>query len=519
MTSEGAARGSLYSRVTAHMNPPVFFGAGAVVIAFCIFGAGFTDIAAPFFQTTQQAISRFFGWYYILVVAAALGFCAWLVLGKVRRIRIGGADCKPEFRRVSWFAMLFAAGMGIGLVFWAVAEPMTHYANPLRAEPQTEAALREAMRITFFHWGLHAWGIYAVLALAVAYFHFNRGLPLAPRSILYPFLGERIWGPIGHVTDIVSTVGTLLGVATSLGLGAQQINAGLTRLAGIPSSVGVQIGLIAFITMLATISVVLGVKGGIRQLSRFNGALALGLFLFMLLAGPTLYLLQLFVTTVGSYLQYLPRMTFYMEFNEVGGWQSVWTLFYWGWWISWAPFVAIFVARISRGRTVGEFILTVLFVPTLVTFLWLAVFGGTALQLQTDGVASLMEVATSTPEVALHAVLEYLPLTVVVQVLATVLITVFFITSSDSGSLVDDIVTSGGQLHPPKWQRVFWATSEGAAAMTLLVVGGLQAMRNASISLGVIMSLLIVASIFSLGKTLGRDEQLASARHARPRSR
>jgi choline/glycine/proline betaine transport protein len=412
--------------------------------------------------------------------------------------------------------MLFTAGMGIGLVFWAVAEPVTHYANPLNAEAETREALREGMRLTFFHWGLHAWGIYAVLALAVSYAHFNRGLPLAPRSILHPFIGDRIHGPVGDVVDIISTVGTLLGVATSLGLGAQQINAGLERVAGIPSGLTTQLLLVAGITLLATISVVLGVKGGIRRLSRFNGALAIVLFLFVLIAGPTLIMLETFVTTLGSYLQNLPRQTFYMEIGETDGWQSDWTLFYWGWWISWAPFVAIFVARISQGRTVGEFVLTVLLVPTLVTFLWLSIFGGAALHYEETGTAELIGVSTDTPEVALHALLENLPFTLLMQSLATLLIAVFFITSSDSGSLVDDIVTSGGKLHPPKWQRVFWATSEGAAAMTLLVVGGLTAMRNASISMGIIMSVIIILSMASLARTLRNDEQLTGVATGKP---
>lgn len=502
-----------WHRLTEQMNPPVFFGAGAVVIAFCIFGGVFTETAAPFFQTLKDGISIYAGWYYILVVAAALVFSIWLAVGPASRVRIGGADAEPEFSRLSWFAMLFTAGMGIGLVFWAVAEPLTHYSTPLRAEPLTQEAMREALRLSYFHWGLHAWAIYAVLSLAVAYFHFNRELPMAPRSIFYPFLGERIHGPFGDVVDIICTVGTLLGVATSLGLGAQQINAGLSSIGGLPSTTAVQLALVAGITAVATISVVVGVRGGIRRLSRFNALLAVILFAFVLLAGPTLAVLRMFVTTLGSYVQELPRMTFYMQFGDAS-WQSDWTLFYWGWWTSWSPFVAIFVARVSKGRTVREFITTVLLVPSLVTFLWLAIFGGTALHLQSTGDASLIETAANTPEVALHALLETLPLTLVMQVVATVLITVFFVTSSDSGSLVDDMVTSGGRLDPPRWQRVFWATSEGAAAMTLLIVGGLSAMRNASISMGLIMSVMILAAIASLSAVLRREADASAGRPA-----
>ena len=512
MSTRATGEASAYRRLTAKMNPPVFFGAGAIVVAFCIFGAGFTDTAGPFFEALKNGISAYAGWYYVLVVAAALVFSLWLIISPMRKVRLGGADERPEFTRFSWFAMLFTAGMGIGLVFWAVAEPITHYASPLHSEAETEAALREAMRLSFFHWGLHAWGIYGVLGLAIAYFHFNKELPLAPRSLLHPLIGERIHGWIGDVVDIASTVGTLLGVATSLGLGAQQINAGLERLAGIPAATSTQLILIAAITLVATISVVIGVKGGLRRLSRFNGLLAIFLFAFVLVAGPTLYAMETFVTTLGSYLQNFVRMTFYMELGTQGGWQADWTLFYWGWWISWAPFVAIFVARISRGRTVGDFVLTVLLVPSIVTFLWLSIFGGTGLRLQTEGVADLIGLSQDTPEVALHALLEELPLTTVMQALATLLIAVFFVTSSDSGSLVDDIVTSGGRLDPPRWQRVFWATSEGAAAMTLLLVGGLTAMRNAAISMGLLMSLMIIAAMVSLAMTLRHDPQLARAR-------
>ncbi|WP_084397020.1 BCCT family transporter [Henriciella aquimarina] len=501
-----------YKALASTMNPPVFFGAGAVVIAFCIFGGGFTGYAETLFSSLQAGIARYFGWYYVLLVTAILVFSLWLGLSRVGKIRIGGAGAKPEFSRLSWLAMLFTAGMGIGLVFWSVAEPLTHFDAPRVADSQSEAAAREAMRLTFFHWGLHAWAIYSMLAVAVAYFHFNKGLPLAPRSILYPFLGERIHGWAGHIVDILCTVGTLLGVATSLGLGAQQINAGLKALAGISLSVGTQLTLIAIITLVATVSVVAGVKNGIRQLSRLNAVLALVLVGFVLLAGPFLYMLRLFVTTLGEYLQELPAMSLYVNTDPQDTWQADWTLFYWGWWISWSPFVAIFVARISTGRTLRDFVMSVLIVPVLATMIWLSIFGGAALHLESREGAALVSEAISTPATALHNLLEHFPLTGLMQAVATVLITIFFITSSDSGSLVDDMVTSGGHLHPPKWQRIFWATSEGVAAMTLLVVGGLQAMRNASISLGLPMSLVLIVAMVSLVRALPQDPQIRRPR-------
>ena len=519
MADRRAPGAAALARLTAHMNPQVFFGAGGAVAIFCLFGGVFTETAQPLFQSLQDWISSQLGWYYLLLVSGILVFAVWLAFSRVGRIRLGGPDAKPEFSRFSWLAMLFTGGMGIGLVFWSVAEPLTHYAAPLESAPETEAALREAMRLTFFHWGLHAWGLYTVLALAVAYFHFNRNLPLAPRSVFLPLLGKRINGPLGDLIDGLAVVGTLLGVATSLGLGAQQINAGLTLLAPIQSGVTVQVMLIAGITALATISVVLGVQAGIRRLSRFNAVLAVSVFAFVLIVGPTVFVMEVFVSSLGSYLQTLPAQSLYMDLGSASPWQADWTLFYWGWWISWSPFVAIFVARISRGRTVRDFILSVLIVPSLVTFLWLSVFGGTALSLSEAGAGNLADQATETPAIALHALLGNLPLAGLMQGLATLLIVVFFVTSSDSGSLVNDMIASGGDPDPPRWQRVFWATAEGVAAMTLLVVGGLQAMRNASIALGLPMSLLLIGAAVSLQTALGRDTQVRPRPRAAARRR
>jgi len=498
------------------MEPPVFFGSALVVIAFVAVGGGFTELAGDAFAWTQGAITRLFGWWYMLAATVFLLFALIVAFSPMRRIRIGGPDARPDFSRLAWFAMLFAAGMGTGLVFWSVAEPLTHYAAPPMAEPRSPEALREAMRITYFHWGLNAWAIYIVLALAVAYFHFNRGLPLAPRSALHGLIGDRIHGPIGHGVDILCTVGTLLGVATSLGLGAMQVNAGAAEFLGWPQSAGVQSLIIAAITVVATISVVLGVKAGIRRLSMTNILLAFGLLGFVLLAGPTIYLLETFVASIGLYLQNLPRATLWLDFTRESDWQANWTLFYWGWWISWSPFVAIFVARISKGRTIGEMVTAVLLAPTLATFFWLAVFGGAALHLEAFEGANIAGAAQSEPATSLFALLSRLPGSGVSMLVATFVIIVFFVTSSDSGSLVDDMVTSGGDPDPPRSQRVFWAVSEGAVAATLLLVGGLQAIRNAAISLGLPMSLLLFLAAISLASALRASPELKAEKPREP---
>ncbi len=498
-------RGGLVERVVAHMNPTVFFGSAFLVVVFALAGGLFTETSATLFETTQRGISRYLGWYYVLVVSAFLIVPVTLLFFPVRRVRIGGPRAKPEFSRFGWFTMLFAAGMGIGIVFYGVAEPLLHYDDPLRAEPRSEAALLEAMRLSYFHWGLHAWGIYIVLALSIAHAHFNRGLPLAPRSAMEPLIGERIHGPLGDAVDILCTVGTLLGVATSLGLGAMQINASLDVFFGWPDSVWLQTAIIAAITAAATTSVVLGVKKGIQRLSQSNMVLAFLLLLFVFVAGPTLYALELFVSTLGLYLQKLPQASLFLEPGSDGTWQTTWTLFYWGWWISWSPFVAIFVARISKGRTVFEFVVGVLLVPSLVTFFWFATFGGAALYAQVEQGAALVDAVGRNVSTSLQVLLAQLPLASVTTALATLVIAIFFVTSSDSGSFVDDMVTSGGDPNPPRPQRVFWAVSEGVVAATLLLMGGLTAIRNAAISLGLPMSLILIAATIGLTRSLYYD--------------
>jgi len=489
------------------MEPAVFGGAAGLVLAFLIFGSLYPNRTSAVFSSVQDFIISYFGWFYILSATLILVFILYLLGSPFGKIRLGGEDARPEFSYFSWFTMLFSAGMGTGLVFWSVAEPLMHYDAPPLAEGGSSPALRESLQYTFFHWGLHPWAIYTLFGLALAYYHFRFKLPLAPRSMLYPLIGKKIFGWIGHLVDILATVGTLLGVATSLGLGAMQINAGISFMSEVGQSTQVQVMLIAGITLVATASVVLGLDKGISRLSRFNVLLALLFMLFLFFAGPTVYVLNTFITGLGSYLQNLPFMSLWISSGEGSGWQADWTLFYWAWWISWSPFVGVFVARISRGRTLKEFILGVLFVPSLATFLWLAIFGGNGLYLQIQEGTSLLQQFEGEPAIALHTLLEYLPFTKITTIVATLLITIFFITSSDSGSLVDDMVTSGGDPNPPVAQKVFWAFSEGGVACTLLLTGGLEGLRTASLTSGLPMGIILLISGIGLYKALRKDQQ------------
>lgn len=408
--------------------------------------------------------------------------------------------------------MLFSAGMGIGLMFFGVAEPISHYFAPPTIEGGTADAAREAMSITFFHWGLHAWAIYAVVGLSLAYFGYRKGLPLTIRSSLYPLLGERIYGPIGHAVDIMAVVSTLFGVATSLGVGVMQVNAGLNHLFGLPDNDLVHMLLIISITAAATISVVAGLDAGIKRLSEINMILAVCLLLFVLLAGPTLFLLQAFVQNLGGYFSSFVSRTFSLYAYEPNDWISDWTLFYWAWWIAWSPFVGMFIARISRGRTIREFVVSVLLVPSGFTFLWMTVFGNSAILFDMEGVVSLGQMVVDDMPVALFQFLEALPLSAIASFLGTGLAITFFITSSDSGSLVIDIITSGGDREPPVWQRVFWAVTEGVVAAILLLAGGLAALQAASLISALPFTLVILAICWGLYQAL-RDERARKVSH------
>jgi len=367
--------------VKAGINAPVFYPSVALIGVLVVFGGAFPDMADTFFTAMQGWLIKTFGWFYMAAIGTYLIFCIMLAVSRYGAFRLGPDHSEPDFSYLSWFAMLFSAGMGIGLMFYGVAEPVLHYANPAQGEGSTAVAAREAMGITFFHWGMHAWSVYAVVGLSLAYFSFRRNLPLRMSSALYPLIGKRIYGPIGHTVDVLAVFGTLFGVATSLGLGAQQVSSGLNFLFNVPEGLGTQIILIAIITAMATTSVVLGLDGGIRRISELNLWLAAALLLFVLVMGPTLFIFQSLFQNFGNYVSGIMDMTFnsyiYTGGEDTDSFMSSWTLFYWSWWISWSPFVGMFVARVSRGRTIREFVLGVLLVPVGATFLWLTAFGDT----------------------------------------------------------------------------------------------------------------------------------------------
>ena len=391
------------------VNPVVFFVSAGVVLAFLLLGAAFPRATASLFGALQNGIVANFGWFYILSVAFFLGFVLWLLVSPYGGVRLGGDDEEPDYSYLTWFAMLFSAGMGIGLLFYGVAEPILHFGAPLEAEPGTVAAAREAMHLSFFHWGLHAWAIYIVVGLSLAYFAYRHDLPLTIRSTFHPLLGDRIHGPLGNLVEIMAVFGTLFGIATSLGLGVMQINSGLDYLGMLGVSTTAQLWLIAGITLVATISVVTGLDVGIRRLSELNLLLALALLVFVFALGPTVFILSSLVQNVGYYVQHLLEVTFRTTAYRGIDWQKGWTMFYWGWWISWAPFVGMFIARISRGRTIREFIGGVLFVPALLTFVWFSVFGGTAIHLELEGGHAVSAAVKESVPTALFVLLDTFP--------------------------------------------------------------------------------------------------------------
>lgn len=495
------------------LNKPVFFISAGLIIAVCLYGALFSEHASLVFSDLQSWLLTNLGWLYMGSVAGFFMLVIYLAFSRFAHLRLGADDSEPEYSYGSWFAMLFSAGMGIGLMFFGVSEPMTHFLEPPVGEGGTIDAARNAMQVTFFHWGLHAWAIYIIIGLALAYFSFRHDLPLTLRSALYPVIGDKIYGKWGNAVDIFAILGTMFGVATSLGLGVMQVNAGLNYLFGLPVSIVVQVALIAAITCAATISVVAGLDAGIRRLSELNLVLALLLMVFVLIAGPTVMLLSSLIQNIGMYLSGLVDMTFRIYAYEPNEWIGNWTLFYWAWWISWSPFVGMFIARISRGRTIREFILGVLLVPSGFTFLWLTIFGNSGLWLEMHeaGAGLATAVQTNMPT-AIFVLLDQLPLTGITSALATMLIVTFFVTSSDSGSLVIDIISSGGAENPPVWQRIFWAVSEGAVAATLLVAGGLAALQTAAISSALPLIIVMFLVCYGLMKALHAEPSVRGVR-------
>ena len=465
------------------MNRPVFLISALLIICFSIYGSVFNEHASASFLSIQKFLVENFGWFYMGVVALFFLFILYMAFSRYGSIRLGPDDSEPDYSYFTWTAMLFSAGIGVGLMFFGVAEPITHFAKPPVGEGGTVEAAEKAMLITYFHWGLQAWGTYILVGLALAYFAFRRGLPLTISSALYPLIGDKIYGGIGNTVNVLAVLGTMFGIATSLGLGVLQVNAGLNYLFGLEVSGFNQVLLIGLITLIATMSVVAGLDSGIKRLSQINALLAVLLLLFLLFAGPTVLLLNSFVQNLGNYLSNMVSLSFHMYAYESTEWMGGWTLFYWAWWISWSPFVGMFIARVSRGRTIREFVVGVLLLPVGFTFIWLSVFGNSALFLELTGAgAGISEAVVNDMPTALFVLLQHLPWTSAVSFIAVILIVIFFVTSSDSGSLVIDIITSGGNERAPVWRRVFWALSQGVVASILLLAGGLSALQTASIS-------------------------------------
>ncbi|MAN15587.1 MAG: BCCT transporter [Dinoroseobacter sp.] len=490
------------------IHNPVFMISGITIVAFVFYTLALPEQAGDVFSWLFAQVTQGFDWFFLGAANIFVLFCLFLVVTPWGSVRLGGAEATPDYSYIGWFAMLFAAGMGIGLMFYGVSEPMSHFSTSLggvsvgedgvrtdwaplgAAAGDQEAAIRLGMAATIFHWGLHPWAIYAVVALALALFSFNKGLPLTIRSAFYPILGDRVWGWWGHVIDTLAVFATLFGLATSLGFGATQANAGLNHLFGIPIGNTTEVILISVITAVALISVVRGLDGGVKILSEINMGLAFLLLAFTLIAGPTVAIMTGFADYLMSYIQNLTALS-----NPVGredvNFSQGWTSFYWAWWISWSPFVGMFIARVSRGRTVREFVICVLLIPSLVSVLWMSVFGGVAIQqVVQDGYTAAQDADLP---LQLFLMLEELPLASITSFIGIILVIVFFVTSSDSGSLVIDTITAGGKVDAPVPQRVFWCIFEGAVAIVLLLsAGGLASLQSMVISTGLPFTIVLL---------------------------
>ena len=543
------------------LNPTVALMSIFVILVFVLYGTLMTESASEMFENLKANIIWGLNWYYIGVVAFFLFFVLWLMFSRYGDIRLGDDDEKPEFSYFSWFAMLFSAGMGIGLVFWSVAEPIYHFqSNPFITEGLTPEAAEVAMRLTFLHWGLHPWAIYVVVGLSLAYFAYRKKLPLTIRSVLYPLIGDRIYGPIGHAVDVLAIFGTVFGLATSLGLGVKQMDTGLAHLFQYDSYSTVEakakadymteqcadlagdekqtcekkaektffkfptslVIIIVVVTIIATLSVVSGLGRGVKILSELNLLLSMILLLFFLIFGPTRYLLNTLLQSTGDYLGAVIPLSFWTDSYKNTDWQKYWTTFYWGWWIAWSPFVGVFIARISRGRTIREFIIGVLLVPTALAFVWLTFFGGTALYMElfhtlvneagetvaAIGQAGIVEAVKNDVTIALYTTFEKMDIGVMSLLasgIATILIASYFITSSDSATLVVCTILSIGNENPPMKHRVFWGIGEGTVAGVLLILGGLNALQTASIIAALPFSFVMLVMVYGLMKALRQE--------------
>ncbi len=503
------------------MLMPVFIPAVILILLLVVGTIGSPETAGSIFSSTLAYVTRNFGWFYMLSVAVFLVLIVLLALSKWGDIKLGPDHSEPQYSTLSWFAMLFSAGYGIALVFFGVAEPVLHYALPPQGAGETLDAAKQAMQITFFHWGFHIWAIYGLVGLVLAYFAFRHGLPLSMRSALYPLIGQRIHGPIGHTVDIVAILGTMFGLATSLGLSVVQINTGLNYLwPSIPINSTVQVIAITVITAMAMVSVVAGLDKGVKNLSMLNMVLATALMLFVFTVGPTLFILETFLQNTGAYLNNIIERTFNLQAYTRSDWIGNWTLFIFGWTIAWSPFVGLFIAKISRGRTIRQFVFGVMLIPTTFTFFWFSVFGETALYaIMYDGYVSLISEVQNNNAVALFKLLEHLPLTSIISFITVVLIVTFFVTSSDSASLVIDSLASGGIAATPATQRAFWAILEGIVAAVLLLAGGLTALQSMTVISALPFSIIILIAAVGMWRALAiethRDKSLAQQRQTR----
>lgn len=498
--------------VFAGANPVMAIGSAILVGLFVLFTVMDPKYAGSIYTAAKGFISTNFGWYYIGLASFFLFLSIYTAFSRYGSIRLGADDEPPQYKFFSWFSMLFGAGIGIGILFWSIAEPIYHFqGNPFIAEGQalTAEAAQVAMRISIFHWGLHGWGIFAIAGLSLAYFTHRKGMPLSIRSGLYPIFGDRIYGPVGHAADLLAVFGTVFGIATSLGLGAQQMNAGLNYLLGIEISITNQVILITVISILATLSALSGVNKGIKILSEYNMHLTTVILTFFLVLGPTSYLLGAFATNVGDYLVNAVSLGLWVDPDPKGQWQGWWTIFYWGWWIAWAPFVGVFIARISKGRTIKEFVIGVLLAPTILATFWISIFGNNAIFIELFGAGGITEVVNKEMTMALFTTIELMDLgsmlTLAGAAICVVMLVTYFVTSADSATLVICTLVSLGDSHPAARFRVFWGLSIGAVAGVLLFAGGLKALQTASIVAALPYSVVLLLTTWALFKSLRQE--------------
>jgi choline/glycine/proline betaine transport protein len=520
-TPEGGASESTEPR--NRINPVVFFGSAIVIVVFALWAMIFPENANGAIGVLVGWISTWFGWFYILIATVILGFVLFLALSRYGNVKLGPEHSTPEFSLFSWAAMLFAAGIGTDLMFFAVAEPITQYLAPPTGGGETQAAAREATVWTIFHYGITGWGMYALMGIALAYSAYRLNLPLNIRSALYPIFGKRIYGPLGHAVDLAAILGTIFGIATTLGIGVVQLNFGLQTLFGIPEGLLAQTGLIVLAVVVAMISAVSGIARGIRRLSEANVLLTIGLAAFILIAGPTVFLLNAFVLNIGDYFSKFPGLTlqtFAFSGAETESWKTGWTLFFWAWWIAWASFVGLFLARISRGRTIRQFVAGTLTIPFMYVVLWVSIFGNSALSVVRGGNEQFGQTAMNSPEQGFYTLLQQYPGFIVIGTLATIVGLLFYITSADSGALVMGNLSSylvSVRDDSSSGVRIFWAAAIGLLTLAMLIVGGVTALQNATVVMGLPFAFVIILVMVGLYKAL-RVEALRedSVRHSLP---